>query len=647
MPFIELDREIERAAGASLAELFLLYGLPAYRRHERRALEALLLRDEAMVIATGGSIVSEPETFDLLLSTCRVVWLKAKPEEHMARVVAQGDQRPMAGSTEAMEDLKRILAGRELLYRKADAIVDTSGKTIAQSLKLLRSTAAGETCRVAKRAGLTAMVTFDTASRPLRALAACASTARSRRWSSTSTRTAASSPGYKLKLNSYDLGVDIELADALQRLRFEHPEVRCLVITSGKERMFCSGANIYMLGASSHAWKVNFCKFTNETRNGIEDASRYSGLKSIAALNGTTAGGGYELALACDEILMIDDRSSTVSLPEVPLLAVLPGTGGLTRLTDKRRRAPRSRRRVLHDDRRRARRSRQSLGPGRRDRDAEARSPRRLPAARRTSPRRARIARTMRRRAASCSRRSRATMVEAGINYPNLDVALDRARARRDLHAARAGGCRAPTRSRPSSRSGADWWPLALARELDDAILLLRTNELDIGTWVHANRGRSAASCWRSTRSSPGTRNHWLVRETIGLWRRTLSRLDVSSRSVFALIDRGSCFAGTLLELALAADRSYMLALPDERACRAGDRAVGAEFRRLSDVQRTHAARQPFCGRYAARRSTSARCCTPMRRARPGWSPSRPTTSTGTTKSGWRSKSARACRPTR
>jgi len=370
-------------------------------------------------------------------------------------------------------------------------------------------------------------------------------------------------PGYKLKLNSYDLGVDIELADALQRLRFEHPGVHCLVITSGKERMFCSGANIYMLGASSHAWKVNFCKFTNETRNGIEDASLYSGLKSIAALNGTTAGGGYELALACDEILMIDDRSSTVSLPEVPLLAVLPGTGGLTRLTDKRRlrrdladvfcttiegvRADRAKAWGLVDaiatpstfGQTLAQRARDLAAVGARFSESADALPRGI------------VLAPLKR-----------TATESGIGYPNLDVALDRA-GRIATFTLRAPD-QTPDSIEAITALGPDWWPLAVAREFDDAMLLLRTNELDIGTWVMRTAGDPAAILAVDATLAKHA-GHWLVRETIGLWRRTLSRLDVSARSVFALIDRGSCFAGTLLELALAADRSYMLALPDER----------------------------------------------------------------------------------
>jgi benzoyl-CoA-dihydrodiol lyase len=369
-------------------------------------------------------------------------------------------------------------------------------------------------------------------------------------------------PGYKLKLNSYDLGVDIELADALQRLRFEHPEVHCLVITSGRERMFCSGANIYMLGASSHAWKVNFCKFTNETRNAIEDASLYSGLKSIAALNGTTAGGGYELALACDEILMIDDRSSTVSLPEVPLLAVLPGTGGLTRLTDKRRL-----RRDLADvfcttiegvraDRAKAWGLVDAIATPSTFGETLARRANELAAAGAHGPEHAPP------RGIVLTPLDR-TVGESRLDYPNLGVALDRA-ARVATFTLRAPSGPMPGTIDAITALGAGWWPLALARELDDAMLLLRTNELDIGTWVMRTAGDPAAVLAVDAMLAAHA-GHWLVRETIGLWRRTLSRLDVSARSVFALIDRGSCFAGTLLELALAADRSYMLALPDER----------------------------------------------------------------------------------
>jgi benzoyl-CoA-dihydrodiol lyase len=363
-------------------------------------------------------------------------------------------------------------------------------------------------------------------------------------------------PGYKLKLNSYDLGVDIELADALNRIRFEHPQVKVVVLASAKDRMFCAGANIYMLGQSSHAWKVNFCKFTNETRNGMEDSSRGSGLKFIAALTGTCAGGGYELALACDEVLMVDDRSSTVSLPEVPLLGVLPGTGGLTRLVDKRKvrrdladvfcttaegvRADRAKQWKLVDH---------VAPPARfaalieeRTRALAAQSPRPETAQGISLPPIAR------------------TIDGKGYHYPWVDVAFDRERrvATLTVIGPQEDGQRTLDEV---LMAGAQWWPLAMARELDDAILMLRTNETELGTILLKTRG-SMEAMLAADRLMVGEQNHWFVRETIGLLRRTLARLDVSSRSFFAVIDRESCFVGTLLELALAADRSYMLALP-------------------------------------------------------------------------------------
>jgi len=366
-------------------------------------------------------------------------------------------------------------------------------------------------------------------------------------------------PGYELKLNSYDLGVDIELHDALQRIRFEHPEVGCVVMTSGKERMFCAGANIYMLGTSSHAWKVNFCKFTNETRNGIEESSRNSGLKFIAALNGTTAGGGYEVALACDEIILVDDRSSTVSLPEVPLLGVLPGTGGLTRLVDKRRmrrdladifcttaegvRAERAKQWKLIDDYAKPNEFKQRIAAraaelaGLSDRPRDAKGVALTPLAR--------------------------SIDAAGYHYRWVDVEIDgQARIATLSVSAPAAAAEVPQDLPGILAQGADWWPLAMARELDDAILMLRTNQLEVGTWVLKTRGDSAAM-----QSVDATMlahaEHWLVRETINLLRRTLRRIDVTSRSLIALIDGDSCFAGTLFELALAADRSYMLAGSD------------------------------------------------------------------------------------
>jgi benzoyl-CoA-dihydrodiol lyase len=365
-------------------------------------------------------------------------------------------------------------------------------------------------------------------------------------------------PGYKLKLNSYDLGVDIELNDALNRIRFEHPQVGAVVITSGKERMFCAGANIYMLGTSSHAWKVNFCKFTNETRNGIEDSSRHSGLKFLAAVNGACAGGGYELALACDEIVMVDDRSTTVSLPEVPLLGVLPGTGGLTRLTDKRRvrrdladvfcttaegvRAERARQWRLVDD---------TVPPNGFADKVEARARALAAASDRPADARGIALPPLERR-----------IDDAGYHYPRVEVALDR--AERVATVTVAGPEGDPPRDLAGIlAAGAQWWPLAMARELDDAILLLRANEPEIGTLVLKTRGELDAVL-RSDELMLGHAGNWFVRETIGFLRRTLSRLDVASRSLFAVIDEGSCFAGTLFELALAADRSYMLRLDDD-----------------------------------------------------------------------------------
>ncbi|MDB5360975.1 MAG: benzoyl-CoA-dihydrodiol lyase [Rhodospirillales bacterium] len=364
-------------------------------------------------------------------------------------------------------------------------------------------------------------------------------------------------PGYKLKLNSYDLGVDIELYDALQRIRFEHPAVGCVVLTSGKERMFCSGANIYMLGQSSHAWKVNFCKFTNETRNGLEDSSAHDGLKFIAALNGTTAGGGYEVALACDEILMVDDRSSVVSLPEVPLLGVLPGTGGLTRVVDKRKV-----RRDLADmfctsaDGVRADRA-QEWGLV----DAIAK-PADFPALVKT--RATALADGSSRPADAVGiklKKLDRKIDDAGYRYSHVDVAFDRA-GRSATVTIQAPAGEQPTDPEAIQAAGDRWWPLALARELDDALLLLRTNELDLGLLILKTRG-DAAAVLAADQTMLAHRDHWLVRETVGYLRRTFARLDVTSRSLYAVVDQGSCFAGLLYELALASDRIYMLALPE------------------------------------------------------------------------------------
>ncbi len=365
-------------------------------------------------------------------------------------------------------------------------------------------------------------------------------------------------PGYKLKLNSYDLGVDIELHDALNRIRFEHPEVRTVVVTSLLDRIFCSGANIFMLGVSSHAWKVNFCKFTNETRNGIEDSSAHSGLKFLAAVNGACAGGGYELALACDEIWLVDDRSSSVSLPEVPLLGVLPGTGGLTRVTDKRR--------VRHDLADIFCTTTEGVR-GQKAKDWRLVDEIAKPAV---------FAESVRKRALELAGRSdrpadakgialtpiERTIEADALRYPNVTVEIDRAK-RQAVFTLKAPAGAQPTAIDAIVAAGASWWPLALARELDDAILSMRTNELEIGTWILKTEGDPAAVL-AVDEVLLAHRDHWFVRETIGALRRTLSRLDVSSRSLFALIEPGSCFAGTFLELALAADRSYMAALPDE-----------------------------------------------------------------------------------
>ncbi|MDP9931868.1 2,3-epoxybenzoyl-CoA dihydrolase [Variovorax paradoxus] len=367
-------------------------------------------------------------------------------------------------------------------------------------------------------------------------------------------------PGYKLKLNSYDLGVDIELNDALNRVRFEHPEVRSVIVTSGKDRIFCSGANIFMLGVSSHAWKVNFCKFTNETRNGIEDTSKHSGLKFIAAVNGACAGGGYELALACDEILLVDDRSSAVSLPEVPLLGVLPGTGGLTRVTDKRH--------VRHDL---ADIFCTSVEGVRGQRAVEWRlvdavaKPAQFAAA--VQERAAQLAagsdRPANGKGVALIRLERNETADS-LSYSHVDIQIDRSKRTATIT------IKAPTGAQPADiaaieAAGAAWWPLAMCRQLDDAILNLRTNELDIGTWLLKTEG-DAEAVLASDAVMLANKDHWLVRETIGALRRTLARLDVSSRSLFALVEAGSCFAGTLAEVAFAADRTYMLALPDDAA---------------------------------------------------------------------------------
>jgi benzoyl-CoA-dihydrodiol lyase len=360
-------------------------------------------------------------------------------------------------------------------------------------------------------------------------------------------------PGYELKLNSYDLGVDIELYDAIQRLRFEHPEVGAVILTSGKERIFCAGANIRMLGRSSHGWKVNFCKFTNETRNALEEASAESGQAWVCAVNGPCAGGGYELALACQHIVMADDGNTSVALPEVPLLAVLPGTGGLTRLVDKRR----------------VRRDRAdyfcTLEEGIKGQRAVEWN-----LVDEVVPR-SKLEETARRRAAELAARSDRPADGRGVALTPLErtegddrlayrwvtCALDRRRGIAEITVA-APAAPPPDDPAGAQTEGAAFWPLAVARELDDLILHLRVNEEQIGLWVLRTTG-AADLVEAHDRFLEQHAGHWLIREIRLYLRRTLKRLDVTSRSLFALIEPGSCFAGTLLELALAADRSYML----------------------------------------------------------------------------------------
>lgn len=362
-------------------------------------------------------------------------------------------------------------------------------------------------------------------------------------------------PGYELKLNSYDLGVDIELYDLTQRLRFEHPEVRSVVLTSGKDSNFCAGANIRMLAQSSHSWKVNFCKFTNETRNGIEDMTAHSGQTWVAALNGTAAGGGYEMALACATILLVNDRSSAVALPEVPLLGVLPGTGGLTRVTDKRHvrkdradifatkpegfQGPKAVEWKLVDETV----SRKQWDETVRERAAEA--------------------------AAMSTRPAAATgislpplqreVTEDAITYPNVRCAIDREARTATITVLGPEPGAVPESLERIHALGADFWPLAVTRELDDLILRLRTNELELGTWLIKSRGSVEGALAFERVIAEHSGSDWLVNEIRHYFKRTLKRLDVTSRSLIALIEPGSCFAGALLELALACDRQYML----------------------------------------------------------------------------------------
>jgi len=361
-------------------------------------------------------------------------------------------------------------------------------------------------------------------------------------------------PGYELKLNSYDLGVDIELYDAVQRLRFEHPEVKAVVMTSGKEKIFCAGANIRMLAASAHSWKVNFCKFTNETRNGIEDATANSGQVYLAALNGTASGGGYELALACDRILLVDDRSSVVSLPELPLLGVLPGTGGLTRVVDKRHV-----RRDLADYF-----STKSEGIGGKKAVGWKLVDEVVPRVRWQEV----ISERARDSASSAARLPGGPAIaltelakeraDDSVTYAHVSASLDRDRAVAEITVT-GPSAGAPASMADVRAEGQAFWSLAVARELDDLILDLRTNETEIGTWVFKTVGDASRVLAYDELLLANYESDWLAREIVLYWKRTLKRLDVTSRSLIALIGPGSCFAGSLLELALAADRSYML----------------------------------------------------------------------------------------
>lgn len=359
-------------------------------------------------------------------------------------------------------------------------------------------------------------------------------------------------PGYQLKMNSYDLGVDIELYDVVQRLRFEHPQVKAVVLTGGLDRMFCAGANIRMLAQSTHAWKVNFCKFTNETRNGIEDATENSGQTWIAALNGTAAGGGYEVALACEQIVLIDDDSSTVSLPEVPLLGVLPGTGGLTRVVDKR--LVRKDRADMFATKSEGYRGTTAVEWGLIDA---------------TVPRNSFDEEISKRAhaAADNSKRVGGTGVELTpldriesddvITYPFVHATLYREARRVEIQVS------GPTEMPPADAAavlaqGVDYWPMAVTRALDDLILRLRTNEIELGSWVFRTAG-DVDTVLAYDKQLADLSDDWFVNEINHFYKRTMKRLDVTSRSIISVIEPGSCFAGLLLELALASDRQYML----------------------------------------------------------------------------------------
>jgi benzoyl-CoA-dihydrodiol lyase len=359
--------------------------------------------------------------------------------------------------------------------------------------------------------------------------------------------------GYELKLNSYDLGVDIELADAMERLRFEHPQVKVILLRSAKPRVFCAGANIRMLAGATHAHKVNFCKFTNETRNGIEDASENSGLATICVINGTAAGGGYELALAADHIMLIDDGSSAVSLPELPLLAVLPGTGGLTRVTDKRK-VRRDHADVFCTTEEGIKGKRavdwrlvDEVVPGSKLDETVAKRAKEF-AARSSRPAAGKgIALTPLKRERS----------ENAVEYGTVAVELDRTRRLATI-TVRGPEAPPPASAEAMVEQGTGFWPLALARELDDAVLDIRANEYDVAAIVFKSSGDPAQAI-AYDEFLDAHKDHWLAREIRGLWKRVLKRVDLTSRSLVALIEPGSCFAGTLAELAFATDRSYML----------------------------------------------------------------------------------------
>ncbi len=447
---------------------------------------------------------------------------------------------------------------------------------------------------------------------------------------------------YKLKLNSYDLGVDIELADALQRIRFEHPEVHSVILSSLKPRIFCAGANIFMLGTSGHGFKVNFCKFTNETRLGMEDMSANSGIKFLASINGICAGGGYELALACDEIYLVDDGSASVSLPETPLLGVLPGTGGLTRVVDKRK----VRRDVADHFSTLTEGVRGKRAVDWRFVDKACPTSQFKDIGRGAGARAGGDSRTGRRAAPGILLGPLGPSVEPdAIRYKYVTAVIDRAKRTCDLTIS------APDTPQPRTpdeflQTGDQSWAVRAFRELDDCLLRLRLNEPEIGTIILRAVGDPAAVLAVDA-SLAAHQPHWLVREITGLIRRTLKRVDLTSRSFFALIEPGNAFAGTLFELALAADRAFMIDHAEEENTIQLSAMNGGIYRMSNGLSRLETrflgepdsvagcprSRRPL--RSARRRSRPVSCSTP------------PTTSTGTTKCAWRSRRGRRSRPTR